>query len=506
MLHVILRSLAVFVTLAAFSAGAQTVGLYERFEGVIESPKSYADPFRDVTLEVEYTKPDGVTFRFWGFHDGGGTWRFRTLADQAGEWKYTARFSDGSAQTSGSFRVTQSAKVPGIIGIHRSNPVWFGYSNGKPALIRGFHIGDRYFAANWPESQRRQFLDWIQQNGYNFLSIASHFLNRDEAGRGRGWDTPRLWPLNAAEYTKMEALLDQLAERRILVWGFAGFFGKSSNYPRDPADQELYIRYTLARLAPYWNVLWNVAGPEPNLRGDERWMSDEEVSRLGRRIGALDPWKHPLSVHNRTGDDPFRDSDWTTYGVLQGPKTADPAKLSRGLLESHHPAKPLLAQETLWSRNTFHTRSLGRDYTDDEIRQNAWVIQMSAASLVFADNDGNSSTGFTGTLNPSDAHPTRHGILRRIWDFLETLPYGEMRPAQQLVDQGFCLAGAGKLLVYLPNGGAVTLQGEWSSEGSSRERTWVSGSDPTRRVPASPTGASTFQAPTAEDWLLLLSR
>ncbi|MCX7604908.1 MAG: hypothetical protein N2036_12600 [Bryobacteraceae bacterium] len=188
-------------------------------------------------------------------------------------------------------------------------------------------------------------------------------------------------------------------------------------------------------------------------------MSDEEITRLGRLIASLDPWKHPVRVHNRTGDDPFRDSDWTTYGLLQGPKTPDLAALSRGLLESHHPAKPLLAQETLWSRNTYHLRSLGRDYTDKEIRQNAWVIQMSAAGLVFADNDGNSSTGFTGTLNPADAHPTRHAILRRIWDFMESIPFAGMRPAQDSVSTGYALASAAALLAYLPEGGSIQLRG-----------------------------------------------
>lgn len=305
----------------------------------------------------------------------------------------------------------------------------------------------------------------------------------------------------------MERILGDLAERRIVVWGFAGFFGQKSNYPRDPRDQDLYIRYTLARLAPMWHLIWNVAGPEPNLGEGLRWMSDEEVTRLGRLIASLDPWKHPVSVHNRTGDDPFRDSDWTTYGVLQGPKTADPATLSRGLLESRHPSKPLLAQETLWSRNTYHLRSLKRDYTDTEICRNAWVIQMSAAGLVFADNDGNSSTGFTGTLDPAHAHPTRHGILRKIWDFMESVPFGEMRPAQESVSAGYALASRTLLLVYLPGGGSVRLRGDWSTGAAQvREALWVNARDPHLRQPARVDPNGDFASPDAGDWVLLLRR
>lgn len=496
------------LVLAGSLAAAQVrsqgdIPLYGCFEGAVEHSRSYADPYREAALQVQYTRPDGTRLSFWGFYDGGRTWRFRAYADQPGTWKYEAAMSDGTLRRTGKFRVSKNTALPGMVTVHRPNPVWFGFAGGKPFLVRGLHVGDRFFAANWPDAERKRFLDWVQANRYNFLSIASHFLNRDEEGRGRGWKTPELWPLNPAEYQRMERILNDLAERRIVVWGFAGFFGQKSRYPRDPGDQELYIRYTLARLAPMWHLLWNVAGPEPNLGEGLRWMSDEDVARLGRRIASLDPWKHPVSVHNRTGDDPFRDSDWTTYGVLQGPKTPDLPTLSRGLLESHHPAKPLLAQETLWSRNTYHLRSLKRDYTDKEIRQNAWVIQMSAAGLVFADNDGNSSTGFTGTLNPADAHPTRHAILRRIWDFMETVPFAQMRPAQDTVSAGYALASGTALLVYLPAGGAVRLQGAWQAEPSRiAKAVWVNARDPSQRLLARRDASGAFAAPDREDWLL----
>lgn len=505
-------AIGLLLVLACGHSSAQTparpeVPLYGFFEDAVEHDRSYHDPYRDVTLHVHYTRPDGTRLSFWGFHDGGRTWRFRAYADQPGTWRYAAEMSDGSLRRTGEFRVSKNTSLPGMVTVHKPNPVWFGFAGGKPFLVRGLHVGDRFFAANWPDAERRRFLDWVQANGYNFLSIASHFLNRDEEGRGRGWDTPRLWPLNAGEYQRMERILNELAERRIIAWGFAGFFGQKSNYPRAPADQELYIRYTLARLAPMWHLLWNVAGPEPNLGEGLRWMSDEEVTRLGRLIASLDPWKHPISVHNRTGDDPFRDSDWTTYGVLQGPKTPDLATLSRGLLESHHPAKPLLAQETLWSRNTYHLRSLKRDYTDDEIRRNAWVIQMSAAGLVFADNDGNSSTGFTGTLNPADAHPTRHAILRRIWDFMESIPFGELRPGQESVSAGYALAGEKMLIAYLPEGGAVRLQGAWQARASRiSEAVWVNARNPSRRFPARSGNTGVFTAPDSDDWLLWVKR
>ena len=46
-----------------------------------------------------------------------------------------------------------------MIAAYPFNPYWFGYSSGLNTMIRGLHVGDRFFAANWPEESRRAFLD-----------------------------------------------------------------------------------------------------------------------------------------------------------------------------------------------------------------------------------------------------------------------------------------------------------------------------------------------------------
>jgi hypothetical protein len=369
------------------AATATEVGRWDRFEANASNTKSYPDPYNDVTLNVTFTTPKGERIEFWGFYDGGSAWKLRFMPHDLGEWRYDAVFSDGAPGVSGTFRVIES-RIPGLIGVDEHNPMWFGHRGGRHTLIRSFHVGDRFFAANWPDAKRTEFLDWLGTQRYNLLSIASHYLNRDVEGRGRGWETPRLWPLNAREYQRMERILDDLARRHIMVFPFAGFFGKDSNYPRDAAGQLQYVRYTLARLAPYWNLLFNVAGPEPNL--PETWMASGDVERLARLIKRLDPFGHVISVHNRTGDDPYVASDWTDYGVLQGPKTVDRRRLALTLLASHHRAKPLYAQETLWPGNTWH-RELA---ANSDIRKNAFVMLMSAAAINFADMKGLSSSVF----------------------------------------------------------------------------------------------------------------
>ncbi len=488
--------------LAAVGEPPAEIGQWERFEAAVENDRDYADPYRDVTLEVTYTRPDGSEIAFWGFHDGDSVWRLRCLPDQVGEWRYEARFSDGAPGLEGTFECVPS-DTPGLIGRHEANPMWFGFQGGGDVLIRGFHVGDRFFASNWSHEDRVRFLDWAESRGYNLLSIASHYLNRDVSGRGHCWNTPDLWPLDAAEYRRMEGVLDELAGRGIMVFPFGGFFGRNAAFPQDPNDQTLYVRYTLARLGGYWNVLLNVGGPEPLLSGSP-YFTFEEVNELGEMIQEWNRFGHLLSVHNATGDDPFKDEPWLTYGTLQGPKTASLDTLSDGLLRNHPPETPLLAQETLWSANQFHINALdGRDYTDTELRKNAWVIHMSAAALVFGDmGGGNSSAGFTGSMDPDEADEARHAIVRQVWDLAEQFPFHRMTPRQDLVDNGFCLAEPGeRYLIYLPSGGGVDAE----IDGGPYRVEWFNPQDPSDRRDGGETEDGRLTSPEdGDDWLAFL--
>ena len=493
--------LALWVSIVAAAQGPDSVGRFETFEVAVDNLREYADPYRDVSLRARFDSPAGGAVEVDGFFAGGRTWKARFRPSENGRWRYSLNFSDGTPAGAGTFEVRRPGQENPPLEIDPANPIWLR-RGGRPFLMRALHVGDRFFAANWPPAQRTAFLDWLQRQGYNTLSVASHLLNRDEAGRGRGWATPRLWPLDAAAYDAMEAILDDLRRREIMVYPFAGFIGKNSNYPRTPEDQELYLRYTLARLGPYPNLVFNVAGPEPNLRDD--WLPASVVERLGRRIRALDVYRHILTVHNETGPDPYRDSDWTTMGTLQGPKTLDRQKLARVVLENHHPAKPLFAQETLWSRNRFHMGRNGRDYSDDDLRKHLLVLNLSAAGVCFADNDGDSSSGFSGSLDPAAAWQARHDILKRTWDLFATFPYWQMKPRPDLVDNGWALATLGRqYLVYLDRPGTVSV----GVEPGRYHYEWIDARDPARpRVSGLTADGRALTTPDGgDDWLLWLT-
>jgi len=500
-------SLLLASTLPA-SAATNAVMQWGRFELSLLNTNAHIDAYREVALNVTYTKPDDTQVAFWGFFDGQNSWRARFMPDQIGTWSYNATFSDGAPGASGTFECV-AGDIPGLITKDQTNPLWFGFSGGGHILIRSFHVGDRFFATNWPSVSRSAFLDWAQVQGYNTLSIASHYLNRTTYGRGLGWNTPDLWDastrnLQATEYQLLESMLDDLAARRIIIFPFAGFFGKSSDFPADHADQELYIRYTLARFGSYWNILMAVAGPEPLLPGDESQyqyaMTFSDISRLGNLIQSLDPFRHLLSNHNVTGANAFAGEPWEGYTTLQGPKTLDRLDLSQGILD-FHAAKPLLAEEVLWPGNT-----LGHPvYSETDIRKNGFVIMMSAAALTFGYMNGDSSSGFSGSMDLADKNQSRHNIIKRVWDFFAARTFYRMSPAQGLVNNGWCLADPGReYLVYLESKGRVSVgvtngpyQVEWiNAQNTSDERTST----------ATTNGVNLASPNDGDDWILHLYR
>jgi len=503
-----------------YTPPAPRLGLWDVFEKEITFNTSCQNPYADVELRVIYTRPDGQYVSFWGFYDGGSSWKIRFMPDQIGEWRYNAAFSDGSFEVSGAFTCIAS-DIPGMISADETNPMWFGYKGGRHVLIRSLHIGDRFFADSgnsvsgeaWDACKRKVFLDWAQQQGYNTLSVASHYLNRDVENRGKGWNTPDLWNAesgrpNPAEYHRMETVLKNLSDRKMIVFPFAGFFGKSADWPLEHSLQDVYIRYTLARFGPYWNLLFNVAGPEPLLpKQQEQYrnaMTFDDINRLGWLIKRLDIFRHPLSVHNPTKvselGDPFKNQNWYTFTTLQGPKTVNRLQLYDGLIKNHHPAKPLYAQETLWSGNKYHP-----DYTDEDLRKNAIVIFMAAAALNFADNNGNSSSGFSGTLDLEKRNQGRHDIIKKVWDFFESIPFYDLKPRPDLVNTGYCLADPGKTyLIYLEQPEKLRL----AVEKGSYKVEWINAAETTERFPGSitPDGLVSDPPKVTGDWLVYMKR
>jgi hypothetical protein len=475
------------------------------YESHITSATGYDDPIRDVDLILRVTRPDGTSFSHYGFYAGGNKWIFRVMPDMEGEWQYVVAFSDSSKTASGKFLCKKSDKA-GPLTVYEENPLWSVHKDSPNKQIRSFHTGDRFFASNFSAADRKRFLDWIEKRGYNLLSVASHYLNRQQEGRGKGWETPRLWPLNPGEYGKLESIMADLEKRNIYVYPFAGFFGRAAEWPTSAEDQELYIKYTLARLASFRNIILNVAGPEPLYLPEDYQngnMRKEDIGRIALLIKKYDPYGHILSVHNKTNNkenkpemDPFIFEEWEDYATLQGAKSKNYQNIYDFIISSRKVIKPAFAQEVLWYGNMYHT---GLD--TGSVRKKAITLLMAGAFINFGDMNGNSSSGFSGSLDPDSANSEIHDILHNVWDIFDSLPFEDLAPAPWLAEGAFCLSdGKAKTLFYSPDGKPfrinipVPLRGQWINPRSKQRITAdIAGNNSGKATP-----------PDTNDWLLFV--
>lgn len=452
--------------------GPGHVPQWGRFEVAVAHRRTYANPFTDVTLDVTFTRPDSSTVAFWGFYDGEGMWRIRTLADQAGTWRYLARFSDGSGQFSGTFTCLES-DLEGMIGVCEGNPIWFARKGGKPVLVRSIQVGERFGAGDeYMRRERAMFLDWAQSQGYNMVSWTVAARSQSAAAL---WDADGQQP-DLAAYRRLEQMLDDLAARRMLVYPASGFFDLPS------ARRDSYLRYTLARLGSYPHVIWGLGRPSR--------LTAAEIDRLGRDIRAMDPFGHVLCVSNVPAADILADADWASCRVMQGPRIANLSRLNRVLLRDRSLSQPLYVRQALWSDDRYST---------DELRKRAYVLMMSAATISVAD------TGSGPSFPLSARMQARHDTVKRVWDFFEQVPFWRMRPRQDLVDNGYCLAQPGRTyLVYLEGRGTVTVD---IAEGMYRVK-WINARDTDDlREAGIIAGPRSLTSPyEQDDWLLSLTR
>jgi hypothetical protein len=132
-------------------------------------------------------------------------------------------------------------------------------------------------------------------------------------------------------------------------------------------------------------------------------------------------------------------------------------------------------------------------------------MMMSAAAINYADMNGNSSSGFSGTMDMAQKDQKVHDIIKCVWDFFETIPFWRMSPRQDLVDNGYCLAEPGRrYLVYLESPGPVNISivpAEYSVQ-------WINAQNTNKRIQAKPTtsGQNLKSPQTGDDCLVYLER
>ncbi len=276
----------------------QKVEQWGVFEITLEGSQE-GNPFIDVTVRAQFMYKHR-TVEVEGFYDGDGVYKIRFMPDALGTWRYVTMSNcedlDGKA---GEFEcVAPSPDNHGPVRVR--DTFHFVYEDGTPYLPFGTTC---YAWVHQGDALEEQTLETLKSAPFNKLRMCvfpKHYrFNKNEPvyhpfepdGAG-GWDFTRF---NPAFFRHLEQRVGDLRDLGIEAdvilfhpydrWGY-------STMPPEVDDR--YLRYVVARLAPYRNVWWSMANEFDLMEA----KSMPDWDRFFKIVQASDPYQHLRSVHN----------------------------------------------------------------------------------------------------------------------------------------------------------------------------------------------------------------
>jgi hypothetical protein len=551
--HFIVRSALIIIALVACvrHASAQITlppcsGTLLRFsvcEIVLTSASTYTNDYTDASVTATFTQSGGVTKTVTGFWDGDlpdgrGVFRIRFNAANVGTLSYTTSSADlGLNGRSGSFTVSQTLGSRGFVRRNTSlNPEKFVFDNGT----RYFMWGQTYYqivtnarapGGNWRLSVDNSF-------GYNMNKIRmllSPFSSYPPYGGSQPFTNTAHTSLDLTHWQKFDEVVNYLNQKP-MVADVILFGTNPISYATDPVMDQKYVRYALARLAAFPNVIWCLTNEWQLSRyGDPagRWFWD----KIGGIVQSEDPWmsqggnQRALSIHQKT--DPlfeFFGSSWPSYAVLQfgthqeqNPPVLHPLPDDWGNFSirnnfpsssNQHPDLPVVNDEYLYLCNPSSCPP-NQVFSKEEHRQAMWGIATaggygSAGDLRMINNQN-------PTISADWKDEPEYGDISHLVDFFvnHVSTWWRMTTQNPLVTSGsrvYVLADSGvRYVVYAATGGTFTLNLPAPSgastyrvflydptTGSESQLANVGGGARTFTMPPQPHGAPD----TGNDWVL----
>jgi hypothetical protein len=550
----------IFLTIS-FSAinyiNAQTVtpiGLYRTFERSLENNNVYSNKFTDVELTCTYISPSGDTTDFYGFFDGDGNgggdiltgniWKIRFIPNEVGEWTYKWTWSDTTAGGEDTFKCDSANAGKGILRAYEKNPRWLAYNGTDPVWLKSYYESGHGAIA--------QPFDWITENvyqpmierGYNHFQVNwllslccfSQFYNDGPTQsttdltlyqNGKASSTMRLdvWKL-------MEQNVGCLNDRNVGLFMFLGFDGGRNGGPAwtslSESEKDFYVRYVIARLAPYaniagWNYVWEVPGDrEDQELGWARLVQKYDVFDHLRTYQDEQPRYNEFSrpeynfagvenhrIHSDNREPEYWSAPWTHHkACLMGYVTGKPVYMVEG--------------NALWRRYWADKikRETGKTVTLDEVRQSAWGCATAAASFTWCGHEGASplmaygpqGLPFHGDVNIYAASALQIDILSDVMN--NEVAFYRMTPADSLLfehdtNSVWCLSEPGEqYLVFTAQGNPFELQ---LAAGQYNSNQWISATTGAGIIIPAFTAADKeqilFTPPdSTTDWVLLIRK
>lgn len=524
-----------------------TVACYDFAEAVLRvAQPGVQNPFTDVAVTGAFGLKGEKPLPVDGFCDSadGRVFRIRFMPSQEGSYEYTVSYREGSFETNfqGSFQA-ENQNRKGLVRLDPQYPNHFQWEGTKE---RYFWNGTTtYWLAGWDDetiAQIIQRLDRLKvtrlraalngrvQDGQSWFEPVypsakfSFLLNpwvakNPDSVTNPGFDVTRF---NVDYWRKYERLLHQARNKDMIVSVIFYVDGRRPGV--DPfgkegmggPDEQRYYRYALARLAPFSNVMWDLANEYRHFR-DDAW-----AEKVGTLVKQWDPYDHLTSTHGFE-DFRFRVSSWADFALYQ--QWDEPGGwpfMFKNLQEQIKTGRLVPQINEEYGYEDHYPQGWGSNRkapsrSAETRRRIAWEIYLAGGYQTTGERADLEDGGGWINGRGNDAM-TMLESYAHIYDFFTSITYWTLQPDPDLI---ISVQGASKpegippasrpafaarnqegdlAVVYIPHGGVITLKAERLKDGL--KPMWFCPRDGGIRI-ARALRPKVYRAPDAHDWVLL---
>lgn len=336
------------------------VNRWDVFEVQLEGTKE-GNPFLEQTFTGIFTSKD-ESVKVNGFYDGDGIYKIRFMPRYEGKYTFVLRATFIEGTLAGAF-FSDPAVGNNHGPVHVEDTYHFAYADGTPYISIGT---TSYVWHLQSEDTKRDTLASLRNSPFNkirFCIFPKHYiynfkdpqyfpyegeamdpsvLNEDnfndytQKSDGNHFDLTRFNPVyfqniehEIQELGRMGIEADLILFHPYDRWGFSSMSQK---------EDELYLKYIIARFSAYHNVWWAMANEWDLFRNKpvEQWENNAKI------IVNNDPYKHLRSIHNcvKMYD---QSRYWITHVSFQRIDVYKGAELTDELREEYH--KPVVNDE-----------------------------------------------------------------------------------------------------------------------------------------------------------------
>lgn len=480
-----------------------------------------ANPF-EIQVDVTFTSPNGKSYIVPAFYDGdgiggmdGNIWKVRFAPDITGSWSFNV--ADPIVQFNryeGGFQVLPFSGCDNNDGppldlncygrLEYVGGQYLRFQNGVYWIKGGVDDPENFLGDAFGDWQaKREAIDYLSSKGVNSIYVITNNIDGD---RNDTWpwvgDTPQEAKANSdrfniAKLQQWEDFFSYVQSKGIVL-----HIVLNDDSAWDGYNKDLYIREMIARFGHHPGIIWNV-GEEAN-----EIFSNEEQIALAADIQRRDPFNHPVTVHRKTpwpfiGNLSF---DLTSIQIGDGSRDFSSANVENynDIVITHRERSveqchtiPVMIDETprITSVN---------EQTRTKLRtQVLYPIFFGGGNFEMHYRD---AYGQDGALTIQDLEPMMDD-MKRARQFVESLPFPEMEPCNELLtgQSNYCFGKDGNVYaIYLPAGRELAV--DLTKSVGSYNIAWFNPrtGELSKAGSVAGGGVRTFNPPDNSDWVLQL--